>query len=258
LKVESNMKNSYMKIWHYFLIVAATILLAASFFLPNAVAGVTDANRLDNLVMIDSQSISFDSTPELALPERLALIAKPNTEILPLKTGNVMDIDAATEKAERELERFLGGGPFRFDFEEYSVTEGAAALVIDSNVPTLNMLIWELVLTDSSQNTVTVTLDDETGIIIKIIYRLGNKGDLMTGAGSFGSNDEEFYATARSLAEMMKEYYGLAVTLADYQFNRSIAYYRADLFGGSRIIPMYGAVRTTSLTMNERRKAVNS
>jgi len=242
-----------MKIWHYLLIVAAAMLLAGSFFLPNAVAGVTDSNRLDNLVMIDSQSISFDSTPELALPERLALIAKPNTEILPLTTGKVMDIDEAKEKAERELERFLGDSPIRFDFGEYSVTDAAAALVIDSNVPTLNMLFWELVLVDKSQNTVTVTLDDETGIIIKIIYRLGNRDTLMTGTGSSGSHDEAFYATARSLTEMMKEYYGLGVTLADYHFNRSIAYYRADLFGGGRIIPLYGAVRATSFTMNERR-----
>ena len=245
-----------MKFWHYLILIAAALFLAGSFFLPNAVAGVTDSRRLDNLVMIDSQSISFDSASALALPELLTLVANPKTEILPLKTGNIMDIDAAKDRANQELTRLFNNSAFRFDFDKYTVEDSSAALVIDATVPTSNVIIWELMLLDRSENTVIVTLDDETGLILKLIYRLGNRDSSLTKAKSPGSTDDEFYSVARSLTEMMNEYYGLPVTLADYQLsgNGSIAYYRADLFGGNRVIPMYGAVRATSFTMNERPK----
>jgi len=238
-----------MKIWHYLILIAVAVLLVGSFFLPNAVAGVTDSKRLENLIMVDSQSISFDSAPELDLPERLTLIANPNTEILPLKTGNAMDADAAKLRINQELERLFLGSPFQFDFRGHTVEESLASLVIDSKVPTHNMIVWELVLIDSSENSVTATLDDETGLILKLIYKLGNKGNAIIVTGS---SDDAFYSAAQSLAEMMKKYYGFPVTLADYEYSKKLAYYRADLFGGGRVIPMYGAVRASSFTINER------
>ena len=252
MKIESN-----MKIWHYLLLVAASLSLIGFFFLPNAVAGITDSRRMDSLIMVDSQSTSFDTAAELALPERIALAANPQTEILPMKTGKAMDADTAKERVDRELARLFYNSPFRFDFNGYTVEESAAALVIDAAVPTLNMMIWELMLQDRSENTVTVALDDETGLILRLIYRFGgDRDDFLVEAGANDPSDDAFYPTARSLAEMMREYYGLAVTLADYELggNSSMAYYRADLFGGNRIIPMYGVVRATSFTINERLK----
>jgi len=241
-----------MKIRHYLLIAAVALLLAGSFFLPNAVADMTDSNRLDRLIMIDAQSISSDSTTDLAMPERLVLVSKRNTMILPLKTGNAMDIDAAKERISLELDRFFRNGAIQFDSSKYTVAEGAALLVIDDTVPTPNMIVWELVLKDESENTLTVTLDDETGLILRLIYKLGSRGETLPGTKSTDSLDDEFYSTARSLVEMMNNYYGFVVTLGAYEFSGSIAYYRADLYSGGRKIPMYGAVRATSFTINER------
>jgi len=251
IKVKAEKK---MKLWHYLLLLAAAMLLIGGFFLPNAVAGITDSRMLDNLITIDSQSISFNSAPDLVLPERIELVANPKTEILPLKTGNAMDLDEAKEKADRELARFLRGSPFRFNFSGYEVEEGDAALVVESADPAHNLIIWEFVLIDQSENKVTVTIDDETGFILRLIYKLGNKGDPFIEERGPGSPDDRFVSAAQSLADMMKDYYGLRVTLADYKLsgNGSIAYYRADLPGGNRVIPMYGAIRSTSFTMNER------
>lgn len=241
-----------MKFWHYLIFVAAVLMLVVSFFLPNAVASVTDAGRLDNLTMIDSKSISFESARELALAERIALIANLDTEILPLKTGNVMDLEAAKERINPELEKLFLYSPFQFDFSGYTVEEGAAELVIDdATVPPLSAIVWELVLSDESQNIVIVTLDDETGFILKLIYRLGNKDNSLIEQGR-GTMDERYYSIARSLTEMMRKYYNLPITLADYQFSSSIAYYKATIYGGGRAIPMFGAVRATSFTLNER------
>jgi hypothetical protein len=153
-----------------------------------------------------------------------------------------------------ELEKLFEDGPFRFDFDGYSVNEGGAALVIDeSTTPPLSAIVWELELSDESKNTISLTLDDETGFILKLIYRLGNKDNSLIESGT-GSLDQRCYSVARGLADMMRKYFGFSVTLGDYQFRGSIAYYRADIFGGGRAIPMFGVIRATSFTLNERVK----
>lgn len=245
-----------MKIRHYLLLTAAALLLLSSFFLPNAVAVVTDSRKLDNYVMIDSQSISFETAPELDLPDRISLVASPNTETLPLKTGQAMDDYLAREIAVRELESLLRGSPLTFAFDGKVVDECSAAFMIDTEDPSINMVVWELALTDRFGNTMAVALDDETGVVLKIIYSCGN-GNLSGIAGlkeslNFGQSDEEFYDTALRMTQTMAEYYGLPVTLADYQYSGSLAYYRADMFGGGKVISMFGIVRATSLTMNEK------
>lgn len=245
-----------MKIRHYLLLTAAALLLAGSFFLPNAVAAVTDSRRLDNYVMIDSQSVSFETTPELDLPDRISLVARPNTETLPLKTGQAMDAEQARETAIYELEKLLRGSPLTFALEGKAIDECSAAFVINSEDPSINMIVWELELSDRSGNTMTVAIDDETGVVLKIIFGWGDEspgGYTGSKAGmSFGQSDEEYYETALRMAKMMAEYYGLPVSLADYQFSGSLSYYRADLFGGGKVISMFGVVRSNGLTMNEK------
>jgi len=241
-----------MTIKHYLLLGAAAFIIIVSFFMPNAVAGVTDMRRLDNLVMIDSQRASFDASPELALNERISLAASSNTEMLPLSTGNYMDNETAGEIAVQEITRFFRGGSFELDYEELSFDDGSAALVIDSIVPTRNMIIWEFLMHDPAGNSVSVTIDDETGLIVRIVYRLGNRNDPMFEQWTTGTPDDVFFIAARILTEMMTEYYGQAVILADYQFSGNLSYYRADMSGGGITISMYGVVRASSFTMNER------
>ena len=216
---------------------------------------MTDLRRLDNLAMIDSQSISFEAVPELSLPERISLVASPATEILPLKAGNAMGLDAAEERVVRELERFFRTGPFEFDFTGDIEVEGTAALIIDSEVPILNMIIWEFDVFDSAGNVVTVTLDDETGVILKMIYRRWRTGSYMSdNRNSFMAvaTDEELHSAAQSLADMMADYYRALILLADYEFSGSLSYYRADLYTGEAVVPMFGVVRAISFTINER------
>jgi len=241
-----------MKVRHYLLLAAVAFSLIGSVFLPNVVAAVMDSRQLDNLIMIDSQSISFAEAPELSLPERIALVASPETDILPLKTGNFMDFDTAKNRANDELIRFFRDSPFQFDFSSYRVEEDKTELVIDTTVHSLNMIVWEFVLIDDFENTVIVSIDDETGTILKLIYRLGSLNRFFTWTGARGLSDDDFYSTAESLAEMMREYYELPIILADYHLSGSIAYYKANLFGQNRLIPMFGVVRATSFTINER------
>jgi len=244
-----------MKIRRYLLFGAAALVLIASFLLPNAVAGITDSRRLDNLVLIDSQSVSFDSVPELSLPDRIALVANKNTELLAVTTSNTMNFGAAERRAVRELTRFFRDGPFELDCHELTVEEGAATLIIDTAVPTNNMIIWELTLVDPSDNSVTVTIDDEIGVILKIIYRRGRRSPDSADTGNMtppAPTDEELYSAALSLTKMMVDYYGLPIELADYEFSGSVSFYKAYLSGGGEVIPMFGVVRANSFTMNER------
>jgi len=232
------------------------MVLVGSFFLPNAVAEVTDMRRFDNLILIDTQSIRFDSAPELSLLDRLLIAANTSTESLPLKTGNVMDGDAAAECVLRELERFSRLSPWDVDYSGYAVEESTASLMIDTMIPTLNMVVWDLTLTDTSDNTIMVTVDDEMGIILRLVVRWRSGNVTMTGADSSGAStpsDAELYNVAQVLTEMMTDYYGLHVELADYLFSETFSYYKAEI-ADSRIssIPMYGIIRANGFTMNER------
>ena len=238
------------------LLTAAALVLAGSFLLPNMVARITDSRRLDKLVTIDSQSISFDTMPELALQARIAFVASPNTENLALKTGQVMDYETACDKALGELERFFSGGPFKLVFDKLVVEDCEAAFVIDTENPSVNIIIWELAVSDPLGNAVNLTIDDETGVILKLIYRLGNNSYIassgLNNAIGAGQSDEDLNTMAIRLTEMMASYFGLPIILADYKYSGSLAYYRADVLSNDDEVPMYGVVRAAGFTMNEK------
>lgn len=245
-----------MKLKYILLLIAAALVLAGSFFLPNAVAAVNDSRRLNNYNLIDSESISFYSAPELSLPDQISLVANPNTELLTLKTGQAMDYDSACAKAITELERFFDGSPYMLDYSGQIVEECSAVFIIDSENPSVSMMVWELLLTDKYENAVNLTIDDETGVILKMIFKRGDDNGLApddrNNASNTGQSDEKFITTAIRLAEMMAVYYELPVALADYQFSGSLAYYRADMYAGTKVISMFGVVRTTGFTTNEK------
>jgi len=251
-----------MKTKHYLILGAAALILAWSFFMPNSLAGVTDMRILDNLIIVDTPSISFDAAPELGLLDRLALAANSNTELVPLITGNIMDADAAAERVYLELERLARLNPWEVDFNEYVIGESSASLVIDTMIPALNMVVWDFIMTDPSENAVTVTVDDDTGVILRLVFKLGVGGLSLIEAESAGKpdlsepqlpSDEAFSEIALSLTEMMADYYRHPVVLADYLFSESFSYYKAEISDSrNHTIPMYGVVRTTGFTMNER------
>lgn len=243
-----------MKIRHYLYIAAAALLLTGSFFLPNAVAGIFDARRLDNLITIDAQSIDYSIAYELNLPERIKFTTSPNTEIMAIKTGQVMDADTAGDRAEAELARFFAGGPFKISINDCTIEEGSATLIIDSEKQSVSMITWEFRLYDPAGNEVSVLIDDETGVILRLY--LSEKTDHDTsgseGDGASAASNDDLYYSARRLTEMMTTYYSHIVLLGDYMFSSSMAYYRADLISGGEVIPLYGVVRPTGFTMNER------
>jgi len=216
------------------------------------VAGVTDLRRLDTLVMVDSQSVSIDLSPEMSLSGRIALAASPNTERLPVITGNSMNEEAAGNRAVLELVRFFRGAPFGLNYYDLSAEEGSAALIIDTLDPAQNMIIWEFNMYDPAGNTVAVTIDDETGVIVRLVYILGDRGGALLDKGRYDTSDIQFFNAAQSLTAIMSEYYGIRVELSDYQFSGNLSYYRADIDNGDLIISMFGVVRASSFTMNER------
>ena len=244
-----------MKLKRNLAVIAASLLLAGSFFLPNAVAAITDSGRIDNLTMIDAQTISFDSVPDLSLPDKIVLMANKNTEIMALSSGNVMDEETAGSRVVTELSQFFSGSLYGFEIRSCTVQESSAAFVIDPENPRFNMIIWELTITDALENAAAIVMDDETGKIIKIVYKQG----MRTGGMNAGNDTPlpvlsniELHRNALRVTEMMAEYYDLPIILGDYHFNGSYSYYRADFADGSRIVSMFGVVRSTGVTMNER------
>jgi len=245
-----------MKLSRGLVLGAAVLALLGCFFLPNVVAGITDSRRLDSLSTIDSQRVSFDSVPELSLRERIILASSSNTEVAVLRTGNVMDVTTANEVSIRELISFFHEvGPSVFDFERCKVDEATALLVIDSLIPSLYMIIWEFVFSDPYGASISVALDDETGVILRMVYKRGSGNPLFEGvypAVLPEPSDEVFYAAVLHLTELMTEYYGLPVVLADYDYGGTVAYYRADILFGDVAVHTYGVVRISDYTINER------
>ena len=244
-----------MNIKRYILFAAAALGLAGGFFLPNIVSGAMDSRRLDNVITVDAQSISISADPALDLPRRIALVASPNTEMLALATGQAMGTETAKTRAVRELARFFRGSSFEFDADECTVEDYSVLFVIDAENPTANIIVWELKITDQHSNEALVSIDDETGMILKLIYQLGNgvfhaaePADEKQAAAVENNN----YATALQLTETMTAYYGTPVRLGDYVLSGSIAYYRGEMQSSGEDVPMYGVVRSNSFTMNER------
>ena len=251
------MRNLLPTLKHLIPFAAVALGLIGSFFLPNAVAGVMDGRRLDNLILIEAQSMSFESAPDLNISKRIALSANPNADILALTTGQTMEREAAEKTAIRELAKFFSGTLFEFAYNGFTVEEGSALFVVDSEDPMVNIIIWEFRILDRNGNMVTMTIDDETGMILRLIYQKGS-GYLAVaseaGTDASGLSDIEMLNIVTLLTKSMTSYYGIPVSMGDYYFGGSLAYYRADILGTGTFIPvpMYGVVRSTGFTMNER------
>ena len=244
-----------MKIKRYIPLAAVTLGLVGSFFLPNAVASIIDARSFENLILIDAPSISFEADMILRLPERVALASSPGLEILALSKGQALSTETAQAKAIQELARFFGDSPFGFSAENCIVDSGSAALLVDPQDPSGSMIIWEFKIHDPGRNEATVIIDDDTGTILKLIYQQGSIGagqsELFRESGS-SLTESDARNAALLLSEIMTAYYDLPVRLGDFQLSDNIAYYRADMYGGSLVVPMYGVVRQTGFTINER------
>jgi hypothetical protein len=260
------------------MIAAAAAVLVGCFFMPNIVAAVTDAATIDSLVTTESRTINVETKLDLGIPERIALVANRNVETLPINTGRAMDAAQAESKAKAELTAFFtlgtagqgaagqgtadqsaagqgaadqsaagqgAAGPFGFAPESSEAEEGGAVFIVNTDDPSVNMVIWEFTLKDSTGNKMKITLDDETGVILKLIYASE------TAAGPGASTDSAMYDSALRLATLMAAYYDMPIKLADYMYIGELAYYRADLTAGGIEIPMYGVVRPSGFTMNE-------
>jgi len=241
-----------MKPRHYVALIIAALVVIASFFMPNAVAHITDMRRLDNLTRVDSEFIRLEAAPYLTISERLALAGNSNTNTMPLTTGLTMDSVEASAVARREITRFFSGGGFTLNYMTSTISDGIASFIIDRDQPSLYMIIWEFEMVDDLGNSVIAIIDDATGIIMRLIYRQGNGGRNLIDVPENTSTDEMLFIAARALAYMMNRYYELYVILADYNFATTLAFYRADVTEGSNVIPLYGVVRASSFTMNER------
>jgi hypothetical protein len=175
--------------------------------------------------------------------------------MLALTTGQVMGTDTARTRAIRELDRFFKGGFCDFVVDNCTVESYSVMFVIDAEDPTSNIIVWEYKMVDRLSNEVIVSIDDETGMIIRLIYQLG-KGTLHqagSGGGSpTGMSEDDIRAAAAHISEMMTSYYGTPVRLGDFMLSGNIAYYRGDMYNAGAVIPMYGVVRANSFTINER------
>ena len=245
-----------MRIKSYLLPIAAVLALLVGFFMPSAIASMTDSRRIGSLSVIDTQSISFEVNPEtgLNMAQRISLAASMNTELFSIESGQHMDQDAAGSKAVSELAGFFIGGGIEVNADECVVESSSASLVIDARDPSLNMIIWEIRILNEVLGEMTVTIDDETGIILRIINRQTNMALL----GNYIDDAPQelleaiMNTAAQTLASMLTEYYGVPVVLEAYEYGSVMAYYTVVLYDHGMEVPMYGVIRSIGFTMNER------
>ena len=223
-------------------------VVAACFFLPDTVADIQDRQTIGNLNVKDSSSISIETNPEMTLPERLNLISISNSTSVLVKNGKKLNITTSLDRAIAELNRFSGDdAPWAADF---TVDLHESLLIIDSDDPSTNMLAWRFVLTDSSGQTITLVIDDATGTIIQLIYKLNQRVVIVPekNAGLYA----EFYETAATLCRLMTGYYGVTVTLAEFELLGSLGFYKAELWESGTATPMFGIVQSDGFSINDR------
>ena len=230
-------------------IAIVLFVLIGCFFLPSTVAGIMDKQTLGKLIMTDSSSISYEAAPDLALTARLKLISSSSSESAALKNGKNMDRAAALRKVITELKRFDLAGEMGFIFDNCAAEEVQVGFVINTEDPSVNMIIWAFQLRDIDGRQIMVIIDDETGVILQMIYRHGDAPPKLHPDGIIDVADME--KTANLLADMMTDYYGCPVNIKEYEQTGNLGYYNAEILSDGVLIPLYGIVRESGFTINE-------
>ena len=213
-------------------------------------AGIQDTQTIGKLDVKDSSSMSIETNPEMTLPERLNLISISNSLSVPVKNGKKLNNDTALDRAVSELKSFSGEDGFGFAFTDITVDRMEALLIIDSDDPSVNMLAWRFILTDSSLKTITLVIDDATGTIIQLICKL-NLSSLVA-SGKDSGVPAKFRQTAQQLCQLMTDYYGITVTLSEYELLGSLGFYKAELWEGGAATPMFGIIQNDGFSINDR------
>ena len=224
--------------------------MVACLFLPDTVAGIQDTQTIGKLDVKDSSSMSVETNPEMTLTERLNLISISNSMSVPVKNGKMFNNDTAIDRAVSELKRFSGDEGFGFDFTDVTIDLLETLLIIDSDDPSINMLAWRLILSDNSRGTITLVIDDATGTIIQLIFKLNIS--TLVGSDKDTSLSSEFYQSVTNLCHLMTDYYDTAVRLAEYELLGSRGYYKAEIWDGGAATPMFGIVQSNSFSINDK------
>lgn len=212
-----------MKRLVFVIITALTaLILAGSFFLPMYITGLKDKTTLGHVDVRNTQSVSFETKPELGIIDRLRM--KNSSGSLMLYNGKNMDAQEACQDVLTELGKFNSNALFDIDLQSCAMTYSSVEFLIDSSDPAKNVIVWNISLEDQSGNMVTASVDDETGILLSVNYRSkkllyyekkvllpAKVRDLDTMLKSIGS----YYGVQASLDNTASYEKGLVVQLSD-------------------------------------------
>ena len=243
-----------MKRFNGFSIAALTIvIMAACFFLPDTVAGIQDTQAIGKLNIEDSNSISVETNPEMTLSERLTLISISNSLSVPVKNGKKLNIVTSFDRVVADLKSVFVEDGLGFDFDKVTVDLQETLLIIDADDPSINMLVWRFVLQSPSGETITLVMDDETGTILQLIYKF-NQNSLIV-SDKRPNLSAEFNEIGITLSQLLTDYYGVTVTLSEFELLGSLGFYKAELWESGLAIPMFGIIQNGSISINDRHSA---
>lgn len=147
-------------------VLITAIILLIGFFLPHYVLGFRDRQTVGRLDVIEG-SISYEAQSDLGIIDRLKMITSAAS--IPLDNGKKLDADTAYQRALTEIDKFNSKAIIDFNFSACKLIRDSVSFYIDAADPTKNMIVWNLTIQDEG-HTISVTVDDETGILLNLNY----------------------------------------------------------------------------------------
>jgi len=233
-------------------IALAAALLVFCLFLPNLAAAARSKLDLGKTAVTQAGSVAFEASPKLDLIEKLDLFT--NSDSVTLTGGKRFDAASAYGNALAELARINSLHVMAFDLsspDQMRHDDPEVSFVISPSDPASSMVVWRLTIYDGGGRSVTAAFDDETGKILQLYYRINSADAYNAIYPSKSGAAPAFPVSAEQLSRQMQAYYGLDVSVTNYDVISSLGYYTVQAKSGDQDMAAFGIIGANGFSINE-------
>ena len=189
--------------------IGAVVLLtlAAGVCLPLLVSAVQDGQALNRKTVTAVEPIRYENSSGLSILKKMSLLR--NSTLTHIESGMKMSVDEAKAQAISNLKKLDADGLLLFDWGTAVLDYFEPTFCINSADPSNSVIVWGFSFIDGYGNTLELTLDDESGMLLSLSLTFGDK------ALSDGDNTDYFAQLPKcgdALVAELANYYGITVS----------------------------------------------
>lgn len=148
-------------------VIAVTAL--AGFLMPSALLEWQDEQRLEASEVQAAEEVVLTSQAELTVIEKLQLMQSDTVTKLPMAQGKNYDRDSIIIKVQQEIKKLCELEILSIDSLERRYLVEGVEFFIDTEDGSKSMMLWTVHIVNDEE-VLTVTADDETGIILSVLH----------------------------------------------------------------------------------------